>query len=163
VRRIAFALALIGVAGVAEAQEPTLRHVSKVRVDINLAGSELPVGITEDRLRTLVELKLRSAQMKVLSKDEDAADPDTNPFIQLSLLILKTESAVGQPLGFVFSPMLSVVEIRAITQRNIIAPVLLWQNNSLHTSSLEPARDSVEKAVGDLVDKFLNNWLKAKG
>jgi hypothetical protein len=100
--------------------------------------------------------------MKVLSASEDAADPDMNPLDELSLTIMKTTTSSGQQIGFVFSTALSVFENHFIPQRNIFAPVLLWRHAYLDTSSLD-ARDSIEETVGDLVDGFLNEWLKAKG
>ncbi len=146
---------------------PELRGISKVKVDVLLAnvveGNEnLPSDISESRLRTIIELKLRTAGLRVLSAEESLADPDTNPWVVLAQGAMPATLRVGERLaGYFVSTNLTVFEYRYLAARDAVLPVQLWEEANLRTTPLEEAAAQFEGAVAILLDDFLNDWLAA--
>ena len=69
--------ASVGQAPPGQAQTPPLRGITKVTTLVAVTfpeGKARPFGLTEDRLRTILELRLRTAGLQVLSADEDRAE-----------------------------------------------------------------------------------------
>jgi hypothetical protein len=57
-----------------------LTGITKIKVVVNLSPGARVANLTEDRVRTIAELKLRLAGIRVLSDGEDRADTAINPY-----------------------------------------------------------------------------------
>ena len=140
-----------------------LRDISKVTVDVVVAAKELPTGISESRLKTITELKLRTAGLRVLSREEHLADRDINPSgvatatVVLSLAAILTEEFAWYSV----STELTVLEYHYLAVRDAVLPVELWRRAGLNTIPLEGAASAIESVVAQLLDGFLNDWLAA--
>ena len=140
-----------------------LRDISKVTIDVVVAGDDLPSGISESRLKTITELKLRTAGLRVLSEEENVADPDINPggvataTVVLSLAAILTEEIAW----YSFSTNITVLEYHYLAVRDAFLPVELWRRAGLNTTASEAAASAIESVVGQLLDAFLNDWLAA--
>lgn len=145
------------------AQTQPLAGVRKVTVDVHLAGDTSGTQIRTDRLRTVVELRLRTAGLKVLTETEDKRDPETNPTVLLVLQVTAVPPPGNemQPIAYVSYIELSAEEWRT-SQRNG-APVwaVLHRNAIVHQSAPASVTSNVESSVNTLLDDLLNDWLKA--
>ena len=137
-----------------------LRDISKVSVGVFVDGRELPSGISESRLKTIIELKLRTAGLRVLSAEESLADPDTNPWVVLTLRAIPAQ-VNGRVVGYSFSTDIAVHEYRYLAARDAVLPVELWQEAGLGSIPLKGAASMIENSVAQLLDLFLNDWLAA--
>jgi hypothetical protein len=138
-----------------------LKGVGKVTVEVLLAAREVPSWITEDRLRTILELRLRTAGFKVLSDADDRKDGDVNPRVLLDINIIPARLRGGPDIGYAFSSRLSLREYRASVRNQAILPIELWARSYLDIASSQNAASGVEKTVADLLDELINEWLKA--
>ena len=90
----------------------SLKGVTKATVEVHLVSNDRAV-VTEDRLRTLTELRLRTAGLRVLSAAEDSKDPDVNPTVELRLTLLKVSDRGNSELGYAFATRVSFFAILA--------------------------------------------------
>jgi hypothetical protein len=119
-----------------------LRGISAVSVVIeNLSPRAAKNGLTQDAIRTDVELRLRMAGMKVVPLDQpvpyiyvnvNVADYATNVRVDLNQELLLTRTA-SMVLG------------------------TTWSAGSVGSN---PSADTIRSTIKDLVDQFLNEWLK---
>lgn len=126
----------------------------------NATGSA-PNGISEARIKTVLELKLRRNGLKVLSMDEDAKDPDYNPYVMLEVNTLKTRNKAGNPIGYAYSARLSVRIYSQVPINTSRAPIEMWSNDTIGVSGTEQAGSTVERVVSELSESLLNAWLEA--
>lgn len=153
---------------VTTAQTPPskLSGIAKVAtplIDANLEGcSASESGLTDDRLQTIIELRLRTAGLRILTVAEDRADPDINPFVHLTLICVPVSSSeTGVQWGFAFSTQLSVQIYQRALINGSIAPTELWENTYLNVAGNKTLRAEVERVVGQLLDELINQWLAA--
>jgi len=139
---------------------PTLRGVTKVTTALAVIfpeGEKRPSSLTEDRLRTIIELRLRTAGLRVLSTDEET--PHTNPFVYLQVTCLVMNSQSGWNPGYAFSTRLSVGIFQSVTFNGAWASSELWWSDNLAVTNPDRVNDVVERQVGALLDALLNQWL----
>ena len=164
-RRLAGALLVAGICtSVSHAQSKPnrLERISKVTTLIDYgATGEAPSGISEDRLRTVLELKLRSAGLRVLTDDEDGKDPDLNPYMYLEVSTLQTRSVSGKVIGSAYAARLSARIFGTVLFNKSLAPIELWSLSTMGVSGPESAASETERAVVGLCESFLNVWLAA--
>jgi len=129
-------------------------------VNVSLAGKELPPEVTADRLRTLTELKLRTAGIRVVTPAEVRDDPDAIPSLELTVIGVPARSGL-EDLGWAFSMRLAVREYRPSQRNNAIVPVELWADSYLYISETSKSGEQAERTLGLLLDKLCNDWLKA--
>ena len=156
--------ASVGQAPPGQAQTPPLRGITKVTTLVAVAlpeGKARPFDLTEDRLRTILELRLRTAGLRVLSHDEDRADPHINPYVYLSVTVLEASSRSGARTGYVFSTDLSVRIFQRVTLNGSMAASELWKGGLLNITDTEGITPDLERVVGLLLDQLLNEWLAA--
>ncbi len=162
-RCLGFSLLLCGLAASparAQDREPPLKSVSRVTVNVALSGKEMPPSLTADRLRTLTELKLRTAGLRVVTPSEVHDTPDAVPSLELTLIGVPARSGLSD-LGWAFSSRLAVREYRPSQRNNAIVPVELWADAYLYIAESDNAGDQGERVLTLLLDKLLNDWLKA--
>ena len=138
----------------------SLKGVTKATVEVHLVSNDRAV-VTEDRLRTLTELRLRTAGLRVLSAAEDSKDPDVNPTVELRLTLLKVSDRGNSELGYAFATRVSVRDYRPSPRNGAYVPQELWANSFLNTTGNAQPSTDIEKVVSELLDDLLNDWLKA--
>jgi len=129
-----------------------LRGISSVWVLIESLGpEEAKIGLAHDTVRTDVELRLRSAGLRVISPEEakKIAVKD-NTFLYVNVAVAS---------GGMAATVLAQFAQAAYLLRNSlpIGTAFTWTDVS---TLLSPSLDSVRSEIRDLVDKFLNEWLK---
>jgi hypothetical protein len=117
-------------------------------------------GISEERLRTLLELRLRSAGLRVLTDAEDAADPDINPYVMLNVSSLETSNQSGQTTGFAYKADLSVRMFGDVSINGTRAPMELWADDTMGIGPKGSSGQAIERFVNQLADSMINRWLK---
>ena len=139
-----------------------LRSVSKATVAVSYSNTgTAPLGISEQRIRTLLELKLRSIGLRVLTEKEDREDRDLNPYVNLEVSSLETSNRGGAVTGFAYRVHLSLRIIGQVSLNKALAPLELWSDNSLRVASRDDAPAQIERMINELSDSLLNAWLKA--
>ena len=164
-RGLGLSLMLCGVAvSRGRAQTPVrdapLKSAGRMTVNVSLAGKELPPEVTADRLKTITELKLRTAGIRVVTPAEVRDDPDAIPSLELTLIGVPARSSM-EDLGWAFSMRLAVREYRSSVRNSAIVPVELWADSYLYISETGKAGEQAERMLGLLLDKLTNDWLKA--
>ncbi len=157
---LASALAPARVWAQAQDRDAPLKSVSRVTVNVSLAGKDLPPEVTADRLKTLTELKLRTAGLRVVTPAEVRDDPDAIPSLELTIIGVPARSGL-EDLGWAFSTRLAVREYRPSQRNNAIVPVELWADSYLYISETSNAGEQAERVLTLLLDKLTNDWLKA--
>ena len=99
----------------AQGRPAPLQGVDTVTVKVSIAAPAdiLPHGLTEVRLQTLVELKLRGWGLQVMPAAEDAKAPGIRPHVELEITMLETR-AVQKLAGYAFFVRLVVGEGHAV-------------------------------------------------
>lgn len=131
----------------------TLRGLKGVWIQIDKLEPEIEKdGLTRNQIQTDVELKLRIAGIKVLTREEWVADI-SNPSLHVSPAIVKTKK--GRAYVYYINIELNQ---RIFLERdpNIIAIGCTWSGGVLGmTHSIIEIRDNIK----DNVDKFINAYL----
>ena len=139
-----------------------LSNISKVTTLVNFnATGDPPLGVSEARLRTVLELRLRSAGLRVLTMDEDKKDPNFNPYLYLNVRSLETKSQSGRTLGFAYRLDLSARAFQNIPFNRARAPLEIWVDSTMAVGSPDTAANQIEQMVNQMTDSFLNDWLAA--
>ena len=143
-----------------------LKGVSKVTVAVRLTVSNrvpAPVGITEDRLDTFLQLRLRSAGIRVLSVDEDRADTQLNPCVYLDVTVIGTRIGAGGGIltGYAMSARVRMTLFARLATTGAVTPQELWALDNLTISPTTGADAALEQYVGNLLDDLMNDWLAA--
>jgi hypothetical protein len=146
------------------AQSPVspLKGVTKVTAGVRLAGNSLPVAtLTEERLQTLLELRLRTAGLRVLTSLEDRVDPEINPMVQLFVLMIPARTQGGVEMGHAFTTRLEVNETRLSPRNAALVDMELWSSNYINITDRPTAAAEVERVVATVLDELVNEWLRA--
>lgn len=163
-------LPLVLLTATAAAQSHRLAHIDKVEVTVDLTQYPGEEVIDTSRVRTIMELRLRSAGLRVLSPAEANADPSQIPLVSLYLNILPVKMS-GNVVGYACATRLDVtveqfipstragVQFAAGTIGASLAPLDLWQVEYLELDGRSTATSDVEKQIGDRLDQLLNAWL----
>src|SRR5574341_284526 len=141
-------------------RDAPLKAVNRTTVNVSLAGKDLPAEVTAERLKTLTELKLRTAGLRVVTPAEVHDDPDAVPSLELTIIGVPARSGL-EDLGWAFSMRLAVREYRPSQRNNAIVPVELWADSYLYISETAKAGEQAERGLTLLLDKLTNDWLKA--
>ena len=98
----------------------------------------------------------------MLSSDEDAKDPDVNPYVSLEVKTLETRNTAGNPIGFTYTARLSVRLFARVPINNSRAPLEMWYRDTMGVSGSEEATSTIiERIVNELAEDLLNTWLAA--
>ena len=125
-----------------------------VGVQYNAAGGVIPVD--SSHVRTIVELRLRTVGIRVLTAQEGRASPQAVPYVSLLVLIVPVQD------GYAASSHLTVrVSWPAAPYGEGVAPLELWNVSHLQvTGATDPGGD-IERGVGKVLDELVNSWLAA--
>src|SRR5215469_2672224 len=128
-----------------------LRGVSSVWVLIeSLSAEEANIGLADDTVRTDVELRLRSAGLRVISPEEakKIAVKD-NTFLYVNVAVTSG--------GWAATVLAQFAQAAYVLRNSLpIGTAFTWTDVSTLSS---PSLGSVRSEIKDLVDKFLNEWL----
>ncbi len=127
-----------------------LRGIKTVNVFPYLTEASKKLGLTEEEIKTAVELKLQTSGIRV------SAAMDSNPQMQI---IVNSTSGQQSVIGFNVS-------------MNLVEPCILGRNPKLSCAALtwgcygnigisqdNAFREGAKKLVSDVVDVFLNDYL----
>ena len=160
---VAVLLSLAPAQTFAQGRSAPLQGVNVVTVKASIVAppDTLPSGLSEARLQTLVELKLRAWALSVLSATEDAQTPGVRPRVELEVTMLETR-AVQKLAGYAFFMRLVVTEPGTSLRNG--APVLneLWSHSFLNVSDLKTVVGDMERTTAELLDQFINEWLRTR-
>jgi hypothetical protein len=136
------------------AQDP-LAGVRAVGVFVEkLAPDAARISLTEDDLRTKVELKLRMAGLRVVPPP--AA---TIPSLDVQVTV---KAGTGPAEGlYVHDVQLTLYEFVELPRTKKLVPGELWSDGSIGYVGVNNARESILGDVDRKVDSFLNAWLAA--
>jgi hypothetical protein len=146
----------------AQSTNKPLTGVSKVAtlISYNIKGAG-PNGISEGRLRTILELKLRTHGLTVLSYDEIKKYPFNLPYVFLEVSMLETRITGGRSTGFAFMARLSVRIFASVPFNEARVPLEIWTSDTLAVDDPEAAASRTERVVNKLADLLVNDWLAA--
>ena len=136
---------------------PALKGITKVTVFI---GVDTLLPVSEDRIRTVVELKLRMAGLNVLNGVESSRDPDFIPFLNITLSGLRVHSG-PELFGYAYATRGELNDYTFYRRNGATVPMELWSCSYITLARPEETRTAVERTVDSCIDDFLNEWLKA--
>lgn len=113
-------------------------------------------GLFRAQLQTDVELKLRLAGIKVLTREQHLVqDEDGRPYLYLSINSVKRQS------GF-YSLCIDISlmqDVRLVRNFQLVYGVSTWSKGSVMTVGENRLRQAVRDDVKDRVDEFINAYL----
>jgi hypothetical protein len=109
----------------------------------------------------MLELRLRTAGLRVLSEDENRKDPDVNPCLELTVGSIRARIEEGTYIGFAYRLDLSARTYSLVGFNQALAQLVLWEDGTMGVGSTDTASNRIEQMVGELADSFLNDWLRA--
>jgi hypothetical protein len=129
-----------------------LRGISSVWVLIESLGpEEVNIGLAREAVRTDVELRLRSAGLRVISpQDAKKIAVKDNTFLYVNVTVTSCGLAATLLAQFGQAAYL-------LTNCVPIGTAFTWTDVS---TLVRPSLDSVRSEIKDMVDKFLYEWLK---
>ena len=129
-----------------------LRGISSIWVLIESLGpEEANIGLADDTVRTDVELRLKSAGLRVISPQEakKIAVKD-NTFLYVNVAVASD--------GLAATVLAQFAQGTYLLRNSLpIGTAFTWIDVSM---LLRPSLGSVRSEINDLVDKFLREWLK---
>jgi len=121
---------------------PTLKGITSVFVVVgNLDDNAKKIGLTEESIKTDVELKLLIAGMN-FATDGFTVPGNTHLFVNVGVL----------------PPLAASIQVELLLQRNS-EPVIGAMTWSLHGEITNPTLQGIRDLIKQLVDQFLNAWL----
>jgi len=138
-----------------ESKRPTLLGLRGVYVLIeNLKPNLEKDGLTREQLLTDVELKLRKAGIRVLTEEESYNTPG------LPCLYARINAIKGNSTFYCVNIHVSLSQETRL-ERNPTIKILsfTWDHSSIGGCDESIIKDYVRKGLGDLIDKFINDYL----
>ena len=132
-----------------KSERESLRGLKGVKILIEFLNDDVKAfGITEQQLRTDVEVKLRSAGIPVLSRSLD------DSYLYINLTGIKVDSYT-----YVFSYSVEYAQT-VLLERNFkwLTGVKIWRSRTLGKAGLE-RKQGVRETLKGLVDEFINDYL----
>ena len=147
----------------AQGRPAALHGVNAVTVSVSIVAPDgvVPVGLTEARLRTIAELKLRSWALTIVPTAEAEKNPGATPRVDLDVTMIETRS-VQKLEGYAFYTRLATIEPGISTRNGASVNSELWSESFLSVSTVKSVTADVERAATELLDQFINEWLRAR-
>ena len=129
-------------------QDKTLENINTVFVAVeNLAAGAKTLSLSEEAIRTDVELQLRQAGIRVVTPEEGVKVP-VSPFLYVQVMLSPgAEAAVV---------IVQVEQMAQIQLNGQLTAVITWKETTLLTKA---TAQGIRDKTKDLVDRFLNAWL----
>lgn len=165
-RSVVFLAALLWLTPVctfAQVRPAPLKGVEAVTVKVSIEAppNAGPASLTEARLQTLAELKLRAWGLRVVAPEEDSQTPGIRPLVELEVTLLETR-AVDKLAGYAFFTRLVVKEPGRSLRNGAAVFSELWSHSFLNVSDPKSVIGDTERSTGELVDQFINEWLRTR-
>jgi hypothetical protein len=129
----------------------SLRGLNGINVSIeNIREEIVKLGLTEDSIRTDVELKLRLSGIRVLSTEEWVKEPG-NPYLYVYVHVVRGKEAV-----YIYN--ISVEMIQDVTL--VRSPSVRCMGETWKTGFLGLALElrQIREAIKDPIDEFINAY-----
>lgn len=140
---------------------PPLKGVTKAGVNIVISPRKPPHFPTKERLRTITELRLRSAGLTVLSWGELWGDEYPSPYVQVDLIITEIPVGRGEKLGgYAITTEVSMRVPTRYLRNGFLGNLVLWETAFLDVADFTDAAAVPEKTLNQALDQLLNEWLK---
>lgn len=141
----------------------TLVGLTGVGVRASLTSADPPLGLTQDRLQTAVELRLRRSGVRVLSGDEILSTPGY-PELEMAVVVLELKRN-GRLTGYSYTFTLHLLQSVVLSRDSNIRHVegVTWGQQELNLAT-EPPDGVVRYLLEDVesaVDGFINDYLAA--
>ena len=136
-------------------KQRALRGLGGVEVLVETIDLEAGrLGLTEAQIQTDVELRLRKAGVRVLTEKESQETPgEPYLYVMINAFVDQTPTSVG------FSIRVELME-QVTLARGFKARAAIWRTGAAGTVGTGNIR-KIRESVGDLVDKFINDYLAA--
>jgi hypothetical protein len=132
-----------------EISRRSLQGISAVSVDVeDLSDGAKALGLSEEAIRTDVELKLRLAGIRVVAVEEDVKVPGM-PTLYVNPQVLSNAKALSITVELQQNVLLERNGQRAVN-------VTTWEVGGV---GMNPTAQSIRDNIKDFVDQFLNAWL----
>ena len=130
------------------------------RMTVVIALSQTPgVGLDSSRLRTMTELRLRTAGLIVVGPAAGLYDV---PVLAVEVTAIPATQGEGRTIGFTYATNVKVTRLgRSVTDSSVFGPLEIWSNGGLNITGKDDVSTDVEKTINDWLDQFLNDWLAA--
>ncbi len=145
----------------------TLKGVDKVHIIINRLNEDAnKIGLTEDRLKTVVELKLRRERIEIIDQYSDL--PQTEDVVGIKKYLEESDKWINIPgisicitvVASAFNVDLEFLQMVKLRRApHISCTATTWDANITGTHTNDP--EFIVSALSQLVDKFLNDFYKA--
>ena len=139
----------------------TLRGLPGVYVVIEDLGTDIKKdGLTEEQLRTDVEVRLRRAGIRVLTLDE-VKESLIKPALLIRVTALKSDSLSKLLEGSIYSFSISIELKQVATLGRMPSKFFLvttWNDGVIGFATVKNVR-IIRDDLGDYVDKFANDFL----
>jgi len=158
----AAALAAASTPATASGQSP-LAGVQKVAVQVHLYGAygdTLDPPLSIDRVRTALELRLRTVGLTVLSDSEVRVGLHLDPVVVLSLYVYSLPK-VGSESWYMSFMELAMLEWQKSARNGAWAFLLLDKRNFTTMARGGELTRNVQEAAEEMANAMLNEWLKA--
>lgn len=143
----------------AQAEEPritvkALQGLTGVGVVVGgLSEDAKKIPVTERDIQDIVEQKLKTAGIKVLSREERLSAPGM-PYLYLRSSIKVTGD------GFVYgSVKIQIKEEACLTRKAMCSPFITWNKGSIFSVERDRAQQFLKDAVAENMDVFLKDYL----
>jgi hypothetical protein len=155
VKRAAIVFLVLAQAAVLKAENPdraTLKGLKSFFVLIeNLSNDAKRGGLGMEQLKTDVELRLRKARVRL-------ADHDFGDYLYINVSAFQ----VSRPEGFVYCIHVGLNQsVHLDRDKSISCTAQTWDTGTVGTAPRSEFASEVRGTVGDLVDKFINDYLAA--
>ena len=125
-----------------------MRMVRKVTVDVVYAMNVgVPYTLSQHKLESQLEEKLKSAGLRVLSKSLDANDKENNPVVKLYVYALPVSAEGGAVVACTYRIDVSVHQAGRVPLNGSAAPVELWHSGNIGFSLKESFAQDIQAMV----------------
>lgn len=154
-------LSLMAAPAYSQASGDPLRPLTKCTVALSIVSGP-DVGLTDtDRIRAMVELRLRSLGIRVMTDEEATKDSASIPEFDVRATAIPLTSHDGVRTGTAFYLDLSLIEWTTLARTHATAPAVLWSEGHVQATGTDDLRELLERDVSKQLDAFASALQKA--
>lgn len=151
---VGLVLVLVAPARAAEMQRETLRGLEAVLVVVSLDEGAKEAGLSEDVIKTAVELSLRKHGVPVFEKELRPDELQTDATARLMVRVWATKLN-GDP-SFAYKISVELLQLAALKRDGLLFLPPTWAKGTIIVIG---QRSTMREWINDAVDKFANDWL----
>jgi hypothetical protein len=152
-------LFLPGISHALTVNQEGLRDIKGVFVNQSISPELERLGLTEDQIKTDIELRLRKSGVRILTEIPPSPKlEDLNKTPQSSRLIVTLIALTRENICF-FSVVVEVKEI-VFRGNSFASQGSIWRVGGIGITEIKNMRN-VRNVVNDQIDKFINDYLAA--